>query len=107
MHYRLSPRVFKPVWAVWDRRVESDSTATGSETVTNQYPKLPLHRNDALLIFMDPLWFMPSTSSHALTVLVQELQSNMLMSNSILLECKDLPIPLIYPAFQLFQNSLT
>lgn len=31
----------------------------------------------------------------------------MLMSNSILLECKDVPISLIYPALKLIQNSLT
>lgn len=56
---------------------------------------------------MDPLCFMPLVSCHALLVLVHKLQHNMLMSNSILLECKDLPISLIYPAFKLIQNSLT
>ena len=75
--------------------------------ITNQCPKLPFHTKGALLIFMDPLCFMPLVSCHALVVLVHKLECNMLMSNSILLECKDLPISLIYPALKLIQNSLT
>jgi len=75
--------------------------------VINQYPKSPHRTEGALLILMDPRCCMPLVSCHALIVLVQKLQCNMLMSNSILLECKDLPISLIYPAFKLIQNSLT
>lgn len=56
---------------------------------------------------MDPLYFMPLVSCHALVVLAHKLECNMLMSNSILLECKDVPISLIYSALKLIQNSLT
>lgn len=75
--------------------------------ITYQYRKFCLCTKGALLIFMDLLCFMPLVSCHALIVLVHKLECNMLMSNSILLECKDVPISLIYPALKLIQNSLT
>lgn len=93
------------IWSTWD--LDLVVLSQQCTIFVNQYPKSSRHIEGALLILMDPRCFMPLVSCHALIVLVHQLQCNMLMSNSILLECKDLPISLIYPAFKLIQNSLT
>lgn len=100
------PGAFTAVWSTQDHGIWLDDLSIG-------LPSSPIDIPNYLFILKvfanshGSLCFMPSVSCHALVVLVHKLECNMLMSNSILLECKDLPISLIYPALKLIQNSLT